>query len=157
MIIVYSSKSGSSAKYAYSFSELSGFPVYSVREDYPKDQAIIFFGWVKGPQIVGIRSIDKSMLHAVCAVGLDTSDRFNSTKISDSNNISVPIYYVRGWIIRDKIGFIDKFVLSLVAANMKIKGLNHYNESIFNAILNGGSFYDHTQLEPLLCFCSNDS
>lgn len=156
LIIVYSSKSGSSEKYARSFSDISGYPVYSVKDNYPKDQPIVFFGWVKGPSIVGIRGIDRSMLHAVCAVGLDTSDRFNSQKISDSNNISVPIYYIRGWIVRDRIGFMDKLILSLVAATMKIRGLNSFNEPIFKAMLYGGSFYDDSQLDSLSRFCSSN-
>lgn len=156
MIIVYSSKSGSSEAYARSLSDSTGISVFSIHDDYPKDQGIIFFGWVRGSTIVGIRSIDRSMLQAVCAVGLDSASRFDSNKISDHNGFSVPLYYVRGWIRRDKIGLIDKAVLAFVAVMMKLQGLNEFNQPIFDAMMEGGSFYDESQLAPLILFCSRD-
>ena len=154
LIIVHSSKSGSSEKYALALSRKTGLPAYSVYDDYPKDQCIVFFGWVKGPSIVGIRSIDRSKLHAVCAVGLDSADRFDSMKMSDSNGVSVPMYYVRGWIDRSRLGIIDKAILAVVAVFMKLQGLNQFNQPVFDAMMDGGSFYDESQLEPLTRFCS---
>ena len=155
-IIVYSSKSGSSENYALALSRKTGLPVYSVRDDYPKDQRIVFFGWIKGSSIVGIRSIDRFKLHAVCAVGLDSADRFDSKKMSDSNGVSVPMYYVRGWIDRSRLGIIDKAILAVVAACMKLQGLNQFSQPVFDAIMEGGSFYDESQLEPLVRFCSGN-
>ena len=154
LIIVHSSKSGSSEKYALALSRKTGLPAYSVYDDYPKDQRIVFFGWVKGPSIVGIRSIDRSKLHAVCAVGLDSADRFDSMKMSDSNGVSVPMYYVRGWIDRSRLGIIDKAILAVVAVFMKLQGFNQFNQPVFDAMMDGGSFYDESQLEPLTRFCS---
>ncbi len=75
-------------------------------------------------------------------------------KMSDSNGVSVPMYYVRGWIDRSRLSIIDKAILAVVAVCMKLQGLNQFNQPVFDAMMEGGSFYDETQLEPLARFCS---
>ncbi len=153
MIIVYSSKSGSTEKYAQTLASRLGIRCFSVKEDIPSDEPIVFFGWLKGPSVVGLNHMDRSRLSAVCVTGLDSEGRFDKAKVSSKNNLNVPIYYLRGWIIREKIGVSDKMILLMVSVMMKLKGLNEFNQPIFDAMMEGGSFYDEKYLEPIETFC----
>lgn len=150
-IIVYSSKSGSSKRYAESLSVRIGCPVYSVN-DYPTEGDIIFFGWLRGVHVIGASSLDMSRVSAVGVVGLDDVGRFESSKVSERNGIKAPIYYLRGTIDRSKLGIMDKCVLLAVAVMMKLKGLNQFNKPIFDAMMEGGSFYDEKYLDQIELF-----
>lgn len=150
-VVVYSSKSGSSKKYAESLSARTGLPIYSVG-DQPADESIIFFGWLRADTIVGIRGVDTSCLVAVCVVGLDDVGRFDGPKVAEKNGVKVPVYYLRGWIDRSKLNIVEKAVLAWVSAMMKLKGLNEHNQSIFDAMMEGGSFYDEKYLDPIVMF-----
>ncbi len=155
MIIVYSSKSGSSKKYAESLSSRIGADCYSADQNYPKDDSILFFGWLKKNLVSGIRSIDHSKLVAVCVVGLDSDGRFNEAAVSKHNDLSVPIFYLRGWIDRSKLDFFDKAILLAVSIMMRIQGLNQFNQPIYDAMMEGGSFYDESYLDEIEAFCSS--
>lgn len=150
-IIVYSSKSGSSKRYAESLSARTGCPIYSVY-DYPAEGDIIFFGWLRGNNIVGASHLDMSRVSAVGVVGLDDVGRFESSKVAEKNGIKAPVYYLRGAIDRSKLGIIDRCILLAVAVMMKLKGLNQFNKPIFDAMMEGGSFYDEEYLDPIELF-----
>lgn len=149
MIIVYSSKSGSSMMYAHDLSGRTGLSCYSISEPYPKDENIVFFGWLRKDTVVGIDSVDRSRLKAVGVVGLDSEGRFDKGIVADRNNLSVPIYYLRGWIDRSKLNVLDKCVLLAVSVMMKLQGLNEFNKPIFDAMMDGGSFYDPKYLDSI--------
>ena len=150
-VIVYSSKSGSSKKYAEELSKATSIEAYPLGSQ-PVDESIIFFGWIKGKEIVGLRKIDVSRLLALCVVGLDDEGRFRKNVIADRYAVKVPIYYFRGWIDRSKLNIIDKTVLAVVSAIMKVHGLNEFNQPIFNAMMNGGSFFDEKSLKSIETF-----
>lgn len=151
MIIVYSSKSGSSRRYAEELAERTGLKCYDVRSC-PEGERIVFFGWDRGEYVVGLNRIDRSRLAAVCVVGLDDEGRFDKKSVSDRNHVTVPVYYLRGWIDRSKLNLVDKTVLAVVAAMMKLKGLNEFNKPIFDAMMEGGSFYDSKYLDSIELF-----
>lgn len=152
-IIVYSSHSGSSEKYAYALSQRTGLDCYSLSDtSIPESEAIIFFGWLRKDTVVGLSKIDPIRLKAVCVVGLDSEGRFNPSVVASKNGYKVPSYYLRGWIDRKKLNIIDKTVLMLVCVMMKLQGLNEHNQSLFDAMMEGGSFYQDSYLDPIECF-----
>ena len=69
-VVVYSSKSGSSKKYAEALSERTGLHIYPIGQQ-PADESVIFFGWLRDDTIVGLSQVDISKIVAVCVVGLD--------------------------------------------------------------------------------------
>ena len=89
---------------------------------------------------------------AVCVVGLDDVGRFDKAAVAERNGVKVPVYYLRGWIDRSKLNIIDKTVLLAVCVMMKLKGLNQYNQPVFDAMMEGGSFYDEKFLDPVTMF-----
>ncbi len=152
MIIVYSSKSGSSAKYASVLSSRSGLPFYRVTDKYPDSENIVFIGWKKGSKVIGLDSIDRHRLVALCVVGIDRT--LDSKTLADGLNISVPIYYLHGWIDRKKISLVDKLTLCFVCVMMKLKGLDDSDAPVFDAMMNGGSFFNESDLDGIVRFLS---
>ncbi len=151
MIIVYSSKSGSSKKYAEILSERMAIPAYAAGSE-PKGEPMVFFGWLRKSTVVGLYKVDASKVRALCVVGLDDESRFSKPKVAEKNGVHAPVYYLRGWIDRSKLNVIDKTVLAVVAAMMKINGLNQFNQPIFDAMMEGGSFFDESYLAPIELF-----
>lgn len=155
MFTAFSSKSGSSESYAVALASRLGCPSFPI-DSMPEDGRFVFFGWIRGKRIVGLDRVDRSRVVAVCVVGLDDQHHFESLKreIADRNSVTVPMYYMRGWIDRSKLNPLDKGVLLAVAVMMKLRGLNEFNKPIFDAMMEGGSFYDESQLDSVERFLS---
>ena len=154
-IIVYSSHTGSTKKYAESLSSQTGFQCYSIKEKYDPNESIIYMGWLRGPRIIGLDTVDRHKVIAIVAVSLDDHPDFGWPKVKDMNKIAVPFYHVRGWIDRKKLNPIEKLFFYFLCAMYKLKGLNSHTEPLFNAMMEGGSFYDESSLENVVLFCKN--
>lgn len=154
--IVYNSKSGSTKMYAESLGSRTGLKVFEAGSQ-PDDDQIVFFGWLRGNSVVGLSNVDHSKLIALCVVGLDSESRFNKAVIAEKNGVKVPVYYLRGHIIRSKLNILDKTVLLIVSVFMKLQGLNEYNKPVFDAMMEGGSFYDEKYLDPIELFLNTRS
>lgn len=152
--IVYSSKSGSTRRYAEALSERTGLPVYPVGKQ-PAEDRIIFFGWLRYDFVVGLDRARKNDILALCIVGLDDPSSVSLTRISDRNKVSLPTYYLRGQLDRSRLNPIDKFVFAVICARMKLKGLDERTKPVFDAMMEGGSFYDEAFLEPIETFVAS--
>ena len=150
-IVVYSSHTGSTEKYARTFAERVGYSCYSVKDAYDPNEEIVYFGWLRGPAVVGLDRIDRKHLIAVATVSIEKDLAF-LRKIKDKNEITVPVYNLRGWIDRKKVGILAKILFCFICAMYKLKGLDDYTGPMFDAMMNGGSFYDDSALEPLIEF-----
>ena len=146
-IVVYASHTGSTKRYAESFSNRCGLDCFSFKDKYDPNQSIIFFGWLRGPRIVGLGDMDPKKVIAVVTVSLDDHPEFGWPKVKDVNNIMVPMYHLRGWIDRKKLNIFEKLFFYFYCAMIKLKGLNTHTQPLFDAMMEGGSFYDESGLE----------
>jgi hypothetical protein len=147
--IIYASKTGTCRKYAEELSERTGLPCYSLKEA-PSEGPVVFIGWLRGRFLVGSNKIDSGRIQAVCIVGL--SPEMNATNIAFDNGIKAPAYYLRGEINRSKLNLFDKTIMAVFCALMKLKGLSDSNRELFDATMNGGTFYDSTYLDQIVRF-----
>ena len=76
-------------------------------------------------------------------------------KVKESNDVNVPFYNLRGWIDRKKVGLFAKILFVFICAMYKLKGLDDYTGPMFDAMMNGGSFYNESDLEPLIEFAQS--
>ncbi len=150
-IVVYSSHTGSTQKYAQTFADKVGYACYSVKDEYDRNDEIIYFGWLRGPSIVDLNLIDRKKLIAVVSVSIEKDDVL-FRKVKESEKIGVPFYNLRGWIDRKKVGFFPKILFIFLAVKYKLKGLDDYTGPMYDAMLNGGSFYDESGLDPIIEF-----
>jgi len=132
-----------------------GYGCYSVNDKNIPEDHFVFFGWLKGPRISGFNSVDKSKLLAVAVVSLSENPDFGWNKVKDMNKITVPIYPLLGWIDRSKLHLYQKIFLLLPCTFIKLKGLDNITGPQFDAMMNGGSFYDESGLENLYTFCKS--
>ena len=48
-----------------------------------------------------------------------------------------------------------KIMFCFICAMYKLRGLNDYTGPMFDAMMNGGSFYDESALEPMIEFAKS--
>ena len=130
---------------------------YSIKEDFDVNQNVIFFGWLNGPRIVGLNKIDKHRLLAVVSVSLSDPPEFGWNKVKDQNDIKAPFYHLRGWIDRSKLHIHEKIFFAFLCAFYKLRGLNSTTQPLFDAMMEGGSFYDESALDQIVQFASHIS
>lgn len=153
-IVVYSSHTGSTKKYAEAFSGKVGYACFSIKDKYDPEEEIIYFGWLRGPRVVGLDTIDQRKLAAVVTVSIENKPEF-FRKVKEINDIKAPVFHLRGWIDRKKVGIPAKILFCFICAMYKLKGLDDYTGPMFNAMMNGGSFYDESGLESLIQFAES--
>ena len=132
-----------------------GYPCYSVKGPYDPEEMIVFFGWLKGPKISGLSSVNKQKLLAIATVSLTDPPAFGWNKVKDVNGIMCPTYHFLGWIDRKKLYPHEKLLFYVLCAFMKLKGLDDNGKKVFDAMMQGGSFFDEGSMEQLERFCSN--
>ena len=151
--VVYSSRSGSSEAYAKHIATSLGSKCFSIKEvSKDLDDQILYVGWISGARVVGLNKVGDMKLKAVVVVGIEPESRFEKVKVTNYNKIRVPIFYLRGWIDRSKLNVFQKILFAVIAAKIKMGGLNQYNQPIFDAMMEGGSFYDESSAEDVIRF-----
>lgn len=148
-IIIYNSKTGSCKRYAEILSERTGLKCYSVNDDYPKDDDIVFFGWLRKFTVVGLSKVDKSKVKRLCVVGFDNPRYFPLENIVKTNGCDVETYYLRGWLKREKLGFMEKLIMKIVSKKLKKRPGGAENDEVIDAMLHGGDFFDESYLTPV--------
>lgn len=114
--IVYCSSSGSSMQYAKKLSEITGRPVYSIKEakkQLEPKTAIIFIGWVKAGFIQGLRKAGCFFsIQAVCAVCLVSKEK--DLKSSNRIDPSIPLFILPGMLQKEKLRGANKLFIKLL-------------------------------------------
>lgn len=149
-VIVYNSKTGSSEKYARLLSERTGFDCFSVRDEYPDDEDIVFFGWLKKYTVVGLSKVDRNRLKAVCVVGCDNVDFFPREMVISKNGYDAETFYLRGWIIPKKLSFLDRWILKIVSKKILKEAGVYADMSLITAMNEGGEFFDESFIDPVV-------
>lgn len=132
-IIVYYSKTGFSKQYAQWLSEDLGIEVYSVKEVRKKQldnaKQIIFISSLFASMIKKLNVIKKyEKKLKVIAVGYSQeegqnqdSNRDYATTIKEINKLSCDVYYLRGGVCFEKLGFISRMIFSKVTGEKESK------------------------------------
>ena len=154
-IVVYSSHTGSTKKYAELFAERTGLSCYSADDQYGPDESIIYFGWLNGPKITGLDGLDQSKVVAIATVSLDDPPEFGWEKVTEVNKIGVPMFHLRGWIDRSKLKFSEKLFFALLCLVYRLKGLDDHTRPLYDAMQKGGSFFDESGLEEIVSYISS--
>jgi len=153
-VIVYTSHTGSTKKYAEILSSRTGLRCFSVKDEIPDNESIIFMGWLSGPRIKGLDRIDPHRLIAVVSVSLSDPPEFGWNKVKDVNHISCAFFHLLGWIDRSKLHIHEKILFAFICASYKLKGLDSTTSPLFDAMMEGGSFFDESALDPVCDFAS---
>lgn len=155
MTIVYTSNTGSTKRYAELLSEKTGYSCVELsKADLPKDEEVIFFGWVMLSAIQGLAEArEKFTLKAVCAVGM-MGDKNNDTLI-EKNAITEPLFSYLGAFDVKKLKGMQKMVMNMLLKTMKSSAKNSDDpatKKAFEMLENGFDMVDAKHLGALLEF-----
>lgn len=117
--IIYTSNTGSTARYAKMLSQELHLPVYSLEEakkKVPAGAEIIYLGWIMASGIKGYtEAVKRYHVHAVCAVGMGQTGT-QKQQVRDKNKISrnIPLFTLQGNFDVKKLHGIYKIMMSIM-------------------------------------------
>ncbi|MGM9631933.1 MAG: hypothetical protein ACI3XL_02435 [Eubacteriales bacterium] len=126
--IVYTSKCGHTAEYAGILGNLTGLPVYSLKDagkQLENGVSVIYLGWLMANRVQGLKKASKKFkVSAVCAVGLcDTGALLSEVQKTNALPESFPLFTMQGGMDKTKLHGPYKLMI-----NMLTKGLASQKE-----------------------------
>lgn len=146
--IIYTSNTGSTARYAKMLSQELHLPVYSLEEakkKVPAGAEIIYLGWIMASGIKGyVDAIKRYHVHAVCAVGMGQTGT-QKQQVRDKNKISrnIPLFTLQGNFDVKKLHGIYKIMMSIMVktagkALADKKDRTPEEDDMLDMMMNGG-------------------
>lgn len=117
--IVYTSNTGSTARYAKMLSHQIVIPVYSMEEAKKKvkpGEKIIYLGWIMAGKIKGyVEAAKKYKIQAVCGVGMGQTGT-QTAELRTKNKIpqNIPVFTMQGTFDISKLHGIYKMMMSVM-------------------------------------------
>lgn len=126
--IVYTSECGHTAEYAQILGNLTGLPVYSLKDaekQLENGAPIIYLGWLMASRVQGYKRAAKTFkVSAVCAVGLcDTGELLPEVQKANALPEDFPLFTMQGGMDKTKLHGLNKLMI-----NMLTKGLASQKE-----------------------------
>ena len=115
--IVYTSNTGSTARYAELLGHETGLPVYaSETRDLPAGAEIIYLGWIMASEIKGYKKAAKQYtVQAVCGVGMgQTGTQVMEVRKKNAIPDSIPLFTLQGNFRMDRLHGVYKLMMSVM-------------------------------------------
>ena len=172
-LVVYTSKRGSTEKYAKWIGQELSCDVVPFSKDFlPKMKdydKIIYGGWVRGGGIVGLEIIKKNFKLfeekklIVFAVGLSIDNKDNYMQLRDINFKSplnlIPLYVLPGAFIPNKVKGSDKVIISVlkkIVGSKKNKGEENSEQGkMVENLENGVDLVDKKYIDEIVLAARN--
>lgn len=126
--IVYTSKCGHTAEYAEILGNLTGLPIYSLKDaenNLENGTPIIYLGWLMASRVKGLNKAKREFkVSAVCGVGLcDTGTMLQEVQKANALPEDFPLFTMQGGMDKTKLRGLNKLMI-----NMLTKGLASQKE-----------------------------
>ena len=126
--IVYTSKCGHTAEYAEILGNLTGLPIYSLKDaenNLENGTPIIYLGWLMASRVKGLNKAKREFkVSAVCGVGLcDTGTMLQEVQKANALPEDFPLFTMQGGMDKTKLHGPYKLMI-----NMLTKGLASQKE-----------------------------
>lgn len=164
MKIVYTSNTGYTKQYAELLAEKTGYELFEINnalEKLPKNEEIIFLGWLMAGKIKDYKKASKYFsVKIIAAVGLATGgERDKEVRQANSIPSDTTLFTLQGGYAPEKLKGIYKFMMKLVtkvlAKQLREKAVRNEEEEFLLSLLeNGGNGVSEEKLAPLLEFLS---
>lgn len=146
--IIYTSNTGSTARYAKMLSQELHLTVYSLEEakkKVPAGAEIIYLGWIMASGIKGyVDVIKRYHVHAVCAVGMGQTGT-QIQQVRDKNKIpkNIPLFTLQGNFDVKKLKGVYKMMMSIMVktagkALADKKDRTPEEDDMLDMMMNGG-------------------
>ena len=117
--IVYTSKTGSTKRYAEMLSAETGLPAYALNDAgkrLAKGSEIIYMGWIMANNVRGYKkAAGRYAVRAVCAVGMGRPSSEYPVTVKNKNQIrDIPLFYIQAGLNLQKLHGISGFMIKMV-------------------------------------------
>ena len=117
--IVYTSNTGSTARYAKLLGHETGLPVYTsetANRNLPAGAEIIYLGWIMASEIKGYKKAAKQYtVQAVCGVGMgQTGTQVMEVRKKNAIPDSIPLFTLQGNFRMDRLHGIYKLMMGVM-------------------------------------------
>lgn len=156
--IVYTSNTGSTARYAAMLGEQTGLPVYSLPETkaaLSKGTPILYLGWLMASHVAGYKKAAKRYaVQAVVGVGLcDSGTALDQTRRANKIADAVPVFTAQGGLVREKLQTPYRVAIDMLTRGIAAKKDRTADEERMLALLQqGGNLVNTDNLSPVLAW-----
>jgi hypothetical protein len=159
MKVVYCSKTGFSRRYAEMLASEFGCESleYTFKKQIPKNEEIIYVGWVFANKVKKLSSFKKHNVKAVLAVGMSPKDEKIIGYIKEANKkdlLERELFYAQGGLDRDGHKGFHKMLLKMVAKSV-IQENKYEDRALISIFKNGGDFVSLDNLYELIKYVKN--
>ena len=163
--IIYTTNTGSTARYAKMLAEKTGLQVFSMKEAKSKVEAgteIIYLGWIMAAQVKDYKAAAKKYkIRAVCAVGMEKSGtRTEEIRKKTCIPNEIPLFTLQGNFNVKKLHGLYRLMMNLMV-KMVTKQLREKTErtqrenEMLEIMLHGGENVREENLKPVLDWLKN--
>lgn len=154
-LILYSSKTGFTARYAQALSERTGVSARPLSQagDLRGCEAV-YLGWLRAGSIVGFsRARRRCRIAAACAVGISCDDAQRKRLEEHYQFGQTPFFLLPGGYAPDRVKGLDGLMMrmfrSVIASSPKKEEPKDGNAQMLQAMEQGADFCDLTLLDPV--------
>lgn len=118
--IVYTSNTGTTARYAQLLSQETGLPVYPAQEaakKLPAGSEILYLGWLMAGSVKGYKDAAKRyQIRAVCAVGMGgTGSQLQEVREKNRIPAETPLFTLQGGFDLSKLHGVYRMMMSIMS------------------------------------------
>lgn len=146
-VIIYKSKTGHTERYARMLSKELNIHCYSYKDaKVSKNDEVIFLSYIYASKIMGLSKILKKYnVKVVIAVGALAYSKDYLNTLKNTNNIKLPLFYLRGGINYSKLNFFFRKFLPVIG-----KDIAKDDKELLNLFKNGGEFVTKDNLKEII-------
>lgn len=154
MVVVYTSNTGKTERYAKMFCEktaLSAVKLCDIKS-LKKGEEVIFFGWLFAGVVKGLKKAQKRLnVKAVVGVGLgDTGAQDKSVRETNKIASNVPVFTLQGGMDYEKLHGINKFMIDMLKKMLLNKTRTDDEEKMLSLLNVGGDFVCEENLAAVM-------
>ena len=121
--IVYTSNTGTTARYAQLLSQETGLPVYPAQEaakKLPAGSEILYLGWLMAGSVKGYKDAAKRyQIRAVCAVGMGgTGSQLQEVREKNRIPAETPLFTLQGGFDIGKLHGVYRMMMNIMSKTM---------------------------------------
>ena len=146
-VIIYKSKTGHTERYARMLSKELNIPCYSYKDaKVSENDEVIFLSYIYASKIMGLSKILKKYnVKVIIAVGALAYSKDYLNTLKNTNNIKLPLFYLRGGINYSKLNFFFRKFLHIIG-----KDIAKDDKELLNLFKNGKDFVNKDNLKEII-------
>ena len=150
--IVYESSTGHTKQYAEMLGEKIKVPALTAKEarkHLKRNDEIIFLVWIAATKIKGLAKVKKYNVKCVGAVGIYPKEDAYIASLATKNKLDKPLFYLRGGLNYDKLGYFTKKLFMWVGKMMEIDNKPE-NQEMIKLFKYGANFVSESNLQQII-------